>query len=54
MTKTILIARPHTFIVSVMKPFLEKCGYGTDKLEQISGLFDQTVGISGAGLVFRY
>ena len=48
MTKTILIARPHTFIVSVMKPFLEECGYGTDKLEHISGLFDQTVGISGA------
>ncbi|OGB49811.1 MAG: hypothetical protein A2535_00550 [Burkholderiales bacterium RIFOXYD2_FULL_59_8] len=31
-----------------MKPFLEECGYGTDKLEHISGLFDQTVGISGA------
>ena len=48
MSKTVLIARPHTFIVSAMKPFLEDCGFGTDKLEHISGLSSQTSGIAGA------
>ncbi len=48
MSKTVLIARPHTFIVSVMKPFLEEGGFGTDKLEHISGLSSQTSGIAGA------
>lgn len=38
MPKTVLIARPHTFIVSVMKPFLEECGHGTHRLEYISDL----------------
>lgn len=38
MSNTIFIARPHTFIVSVMKPFLEECGYDTSKLEHISSL----------------
>jgi hypothetical protein len=27
MTKTVLLARPHPFIMAVMKPFLEKCGF---------------------------
>lgn len=48
MSKTVLIARPHTFIVSAMKPFLEEGGFGTDKLEHISGLTSQTSGIAGA------
>lgn len=48
MSKTVLIARPHTFIVSAMKPFLEEGGFGTDKLEHISGLSSQTSGIAGA------
>lgn len=48
MSKSVLIARPHTFIVSVMKPFLEEGGFGTDKLEHISGLSSQSSGISGA------
>lgn len=48
MSKTVLIARPHTFIVSVMKPFLEEAGFNTAKLEHISGLTSQTSGISGA------
>jgi hypothetical protein len=48
MSKTVLIARPHTFIVSVMKPFLEGGGFGVDKLEDISGLENQSAGISGA------
>lgn len=48
MSRTVLIARPHTFIVSVMKPFLEEGGFGTDKLEHINGLPKQSSGISGA------
>jgi len=48
MSKSVLIARPHTFIVAVMKPFLEEGGFGTDKLEHISGLPVQSLGISGA------
>ena len=48
MSKIVLIARPHTFIVSTMKPFLEEGGFGTDKLEHISGLSSQTSGIAGA------
>lgn len=48
MPKTVLIARPHTFIVSVMKPFLEECGYVTDKLEHINGLQTQASGAAGA------
>lgn len=48
MSKSVLIARPHTFIVSVMKPFLEESGFRTSKLEHISGLQQQSSGISGA------
>lgn len=48
MSKTVLIARPHTFIVAVMKPFLEENGYATDKLEHISGLQSQSTGVAGA------
>lgn len=48
MSKTVLIAHPHTFIVSVMKPFLEEGGFGTDKLEHISDLSSQTSGVAGA------
>lgn len=42
MSRTILIARPHLFIVSVMKPFLEEGGYATDKLQHIIGLSIQS------------
>lgn len=48
MSRTVLIARPHTFIVSVMKPFLEECGYGTNRLEHISDLQSLTGGAVGA------
>lgn len=48
MSKTILIARPHTFIVSVMKPFLEESGYVIDKLTHISALPTQSTGLAGA------
>lgn len=48
MAKTVLIARPHTFIVSVMKPFLEELGYGTRKLEHIGELASLSRGATGA------
>jgi len=48
MARTILIARPHTFIVSVMKPFLEEAGFATRKLEHLSELPTAAVGIAGA------
>lgn len=48
MSKAVLIARPHTFIVSAMKPFLEEGGFRTVKLEHIGGLPSQTSGIAGA------
>lgn len=31
MSKTVLLARPHPFIVQEMKPLLEQCGYGVLK-----------------------
>lgn len=48
MPKTVLIARPHTFIVSVMTPFLEESGYVTRKLAHIGDLPVQSGGIVGA------
>lgn len=38
MSNTVLIARPHPFIVSAMKPFLEELGFTTAKLERVGEL----------------
>lgn len=38
MSKSILLARPHPFIVSEMKPFLEENGYTLAKLEAIANM----------------
>lgn len=41
MSKTVLLARPHPFIVSQMMPLLELCGYSVlkpDGLSDISGM----------------
>lgn len=48
MAKTVLIARSHTFIVSVMKPFLEELGYGTRRLEHIGELASLSRGAMAA------
>lgn len=48
MPRNVLIARPHTFIVSVMKPFLEACGYGTNQLKHIGDLSSLSNGAAGA------
>lgn len=41
MSKNILLARPHPFIVSEMKPFLESAGYGVSKLEDSQQIGDR-------------
>lgn len=38
MAKTVLLARPHPFIVSEMKPFLEQGGYEAIKIEALTDL----------------
>ncbi|MBC3885913.1 hypothetical protein [Undibacterium griseum] len=38
MSKSILLARPHPFIVAEMKPFLESSGYSVTKLESMTDL----------------
>lgn len=48
MAKTVLLARPHPFIVSEMKPFLEQGGFAVKKSEGFSGLSSSVAGISGA------
>lgn len=49
MTKTVLLARPHPFVVAEMKPFLERGGYAAAKLESLADLATQAS--SGAGVV---
>ena len=38
MSKNVLLARPHPFIVAEMKPFLEENGYTITKLEALANL----------------
>ncbi|RBA23594.1 hypothetical protein [Herminiimonas fonticola] len=47
MTKTVLLARPHPFIVSEMKPFLEDGGYVAAKLENMADLATQAKNSAG-------
>jgi hypothetical protein len=48
MAKTVLLARPHPFIVSEMKPFLEQNGYSPKQLDSLVGMASSVVGASGA------
>lgn len=48
MTKTVLLARPHPFIVAEMKPFLEHGGYESAKLDDLADLGTQTRNCVGA------
>ncbi|MDP3672642.1 MAG: hypothetical protein WA191_17545 [Telluria sp.] len=48
MTRTVLLARPHPFIVAEMKPFLEHGGYASSKLESLTDLAVQAPGCVGA------
>lgn len=48
MSPTVLLARPHTFIVSEMKPFLEEAGFKVSKAERVTELADLSRGCVGA------
>ncbi len=48
MSRNILLARPHPFIVSEMKPFLEQNGYSPRKVDTLADLPGSTAGASGA------
>jgi hypothetical protein len=41
MAKTVLLARPHPFIVAGMRPFLEQGGYAAAKVENLADLAAQ-------------
>lgn len=47
MPKTILIARPHPFIVDAMRPFLEELGFAAQKLDRVSDLASKAANTSG-------
>lgn len=48
-TKKVLLARPHSFIVSEMKPLLEKSGFAPTKLDSLQALESGNLGpMSGA------
>jgi hypothetical protein len=48
MSKSILLARPHPFIVEEMRPLLEQSGYGVTKLERLADLPALAKNCSGA------
>lgn len=48
MSKTVLLARPHPFIVAEMKPFLEHAGYAAAKLESLDDLTTRARTSAGA------
>ncbi len=48
MSNSVLLARPHPFIVAEMKPLLEQRGYTTTKLEWLADLPNLVGGAAGA------
>ncbi|MDE2621647.1 MAG: hypothetical protein KGM83_00455 [Betaproteobacteria bacterium] len=48
MAKPVLLARPHPFIVSEMKPFLEQNGYVPTKVDTVSDIPKKVTGSFGA------
>lgn len=42
--KRVLLARPHSFIVAEMRPFLERTGYQPTKLENIDDMYPGKLG----------
>jgi len=48
MAKTVLLARPHPFIVTEMRPFLEQNGFASKKLESLAALPASAAGASGS------
>lgn len=48
MSKKVLLARPHPFVVTEMKPFLEQNGFAANKLDHLAELPLKSAGLSGA------
>lgn len=48
MVNSILLARPHPFIVADMKPFLERAGYTVSRIESLTDLSPTASNYSGA------
>jgi len=48
MAKTVLLARPHPFIVTAIRPFLEQAGFNVNKLDSFANLAANISGQSGA------
>jgi len=48
MSRNILLARPHPFIVAEMKPFLEQNGYSPRKVDTLADIPGSTSGAAGA------
>jgi len=48
MSRNILLARPHPFIVAEMKPFLEQNGYSPRKVHTLADIPGSTSGAAGA------
>lgn len=49
--KKTLLARPHTFIVSEMRPFLEKSGFAPSKLDSLGDLQHGNVGTFNGAVI---
>lgn len=50
-SKKVLLARPHSFIVSEMRPFLEKGGFASSKLDSLSALDFRTLGAMNGAVI---
>lgn len=50
-TKKVLLARPHSFIVSEMKPLLEKSGFVPAKLDSLQALDSGSLGFMSGAVV---
>lgn len=50
MNKTVLLARPHPFIVAEMKPFLEQSGYNAVKPEKLDDMASIARSSAGAAI----
>lgn len=48
MSKSVVLARPHPFIATEMRPLLESLGYRTRKPEQLADLDSMVPGAAGA------
>lgn len=48
MSKTVILARPHPFIATEMRPLLQRLGYEAKKPEVLNDLDSMALGVNGA------